>query len=201
MVASPERLVGRPTRRTDAPAKLTGQERYAGDLAIPGLLHARPVLSAYAHARITGIDADAAKQVPGVVAVLTAGDLPFAPGGGPPRASESLAREEAVYAGQPVALVIAEDEATAETAAALVEVGYEVLPPVLDREAAMQLDSPKARVLTKVGEDAAEAAMHGIGGGAEEEPQERVSANVSGQTHMTMGDINQGFAEAEVTAE
>jgi CO/xanthine dehydrogenase Mo-binding subunit len=202
MVASPERMVGRATKRMDAPAKLTGQERYAGDLAVPGLLHARPVLSAHAHARITGIDAEAAKRVPGVVAVLTAADLPFASAGAPPRASESLAREEAVYAGQPVALVIAEDEATAETAAALVEVGYEVLPAVLDRMAAMRLDSPKARVLTKVGEDAAEAAMHGIGGGgAEEEPQERVSANVSGQTHMTLGDIKQGFDEAEVTAE
>jgi CO/xanthine dehydrogenase Mo-binding subunit len=186
----------------DAPAKLTGQERYAGDLAIAGLLHARPVLSAYAHAKLTEIDATAAKQVPGVVAVLTAADLPFAPGGGPPRASESLAREEVVYAGQPVALVIAENEAAAETAVALVEVGYDVLPAVLDREAAVQLDSPKARVLTKVGEDAAEAAMHGIGGGGgQDEPQERVSANVSGQTHMTLGDINQGLAEAEVTVE
>ncbi len=203
MVASPERIVGTPMRRTDAPAKLNGQEHFAGDLAIPGLLHARPVMSAYAHARLTGVDATAALQVPGVVAVLTADDLPFAPGGGPPRASESLARTEIVYAGQPVALVIADDEGAAETAAALVEIGYDVLPPVLDPAAAMAFDSPKTRVLTKVGEDAAEAAMHGIGGGAEaeQEPEERLSSNVSGQTHITMGDIAKGFAEAEVTAE
>ena len=205
MVASPERVervVGTPMPRMDAPAKLRGQEIFAGDLAIPGLVHARPVLSTYAHAKLTGINAEAARAVPGVIAVLTADDLPFAPNGGPPRASESLARTEVVYSGQPVALVIADDEAAAETAAALVEVGYEPLPPVLDHEAAMALDSPKTRVLTKVGEDAAEAAMHGIGGGAaQEEPQERVSSNVSGQTHMTLGDINQGFAEAEVVAE
>ncbi|MFN8539470.1 MAG: molybdopterin cofactor-binding domain-containing protein [Thermomicrobiales bacterium] len=106
-----------------------------------------------------------------------------------------------MYVGQPV-VGNRRERGAAETAAALVEVGYEVLLTVLDREAAMKLDSPKTRVLTKVGEDAAEAAMHGIGGGAaQEEPQERVSSNVSGQTHMTLGDIAQGFAEAEVTAE
>ena len=77
MVASPERMeriVGTPMRRTDAPAKLNGQEHFAGDLAIPGLLHARPVLSAYAHARLTGVDATAASKFPRVVAVLTAGE-------------------------------------------------------------------------------------------------------------------------------
>ncbi len=57
-------------------------------------------------------------------------------------------------------------------------------------------------MLTKVGEDAAEAAMHGVGGGgAAEEPGERLSANVSGQAHLQMGDVEAGFAEADVTAE
>src|SRR5205823_7733512 len=88
MVASEQRVIGRPTPRADAPAKLTGQERYAGDLALPGLLHARPVLSVHAHARLVGIDAEAARRAPGVVAVLTAADLPFAPQGAPPRAAE-----------------------------------------------------------------------------------------------------------------
>src|SRR5215217_1612831 len=87
MVASERRVIGRPTRRADAPAKLTGQERYAGDLALPGLLHARPVLSLHAHARLVGIDGEAARRVPGVVSVLTAVDLPFAPQGAPPRAA------------------------------------------------------------------------------------------------------------------
>src|SRR5215212_4266927 len=136
---------------------LTGRERYAGDLALPGLLHARPVLSLHAHARLVGIDAEAARRVPGVVAVLTAADLPFAPQGGPPRAAESLAREEIVYAGQPVALVLAADEA-------------EPLPAVLDPVAAMAPESPRARVLSRATEDQAEAAMHGVaGGGAAEE--------------------------------
>ena len=203
MVVSEQRVIGKPMPRADAPAKLTGQERFAGDLALAGLLHARPVLSVAAHARLTGIDSTAAREVPGVVAVLSAADLPFAAEGGPPRAAESLAREEIVYAGQPVALVLAETEAAATMAAELVEVSYEELPIVLDIEAAMASDSPLARVLTKVGEDAAEAAIHGVGasGAPEEETTERLSANVSGQSHLQMGDVQAGFAEADVVAE
>lgn len=203
MVISEQRVIGQPTPRTDAPAKLTGQERYAGDLALAGLLHARLVLSTHAHARLVRVDTEAARQLPGVTAVLTAGDLPFAAEGGPPRATESLAREEIVYAGQPIAIVLAADYATAESAAALVTIAYDDLPLVLDTVAAMAPDSPKARVLTKMGEDAAEAAMHGVGGGGggEEEAPERLSANVSGRAHLSMGDIAQGFAEAEVTVE
>ncbi len=202
MVISEQRVIGQPTPRTDAPAKLTGQERYAGDLALAGLLHARLVLSTHAHARLVRVDTEAARQLPGVTAVLTADDLPFAAEGGPPRAAESLARGEIVYAGPPVALVLAETEGAAEGAAALVAVEYEELPVVLELAAAMAPDSPLARALTKVGEDAAEAAMHGVGGGGAEEPStERLSDNVSGQAHLEMGDVAAGFAEADVVAE
>jgi CO/xanthine dehydrogenase Mo-binding subunit len=203
MVVSEQKIIGRPTRRADAPAKLTGRERFAGDLAVPGLLHARPVLSAHAHARLAGIDREAALAVPGVIAVLVATDLPFAAEGGPPRASESLAGAEVVYAGQPVALVVAESEEAAEAGAELVEAQYEDLPVVLDLEQAMAPNSPLVRMLTKVGEDAAEAAMHGVGGGgmAEEDGKEQLSANVSSQAHLHMGDLEAGFAEAEVIAE
>ena len=202
MTGTEQRVIGRPMPRADAPAKLTGHERYTGDLDLPGLLHARPVLSVAAHARLIGIDATAALEVEGVVAVLTAADLPFAPQGGPPRASESLAHEEIVYAGQPVALVIAESEAAAAIAADLVEVITDELPVVLDIEAAMAPDSALARVLTAMAEDAAEAAMHGItAGGGEEEPAERLSANVSGRSHLQMGDVEAGFAEADEITE
>ena len=70
--------VGKPQKRQDAPQKLTGQERFTADLQLHGLLHARLVGSAYAHARINGIDKSAALAIPGVVAVLTAADLPIA---------------------------------------------------------------------------------------------------------------------------
>ncbi|RIK46423.1 MAG: xanthine dehydrogenase [Chloroflexi bacterium] len=194
-------VIGTRMPRADAPAKLRGQERFAGDLPVHGLLHARPVLSLQAHARLNGIDASAALAVPGVVAVLTAADLPFS-GGGPPRANESLARTEIVYAGQPVALVIAESEAAAEEGAALVEILADDLPVVIDPLAAMAPDAALARVLTKASEDATEAAMHGVAaGGVVDAPSERLSANVSGRTHLHMGDIAAGFAKADVTAE
>jgi CO/xanthine dehydrogenase Mo-binding subunit len=201
VVTSTERVVGQSLPRADAPAKLTGRERYAGDLALPGLVHARPVLSAMAHARVKGIDASAALALPGVVAVLTASDLPFA-AAGPARAHESLARGEVVYAGQPVAVVLAEDEATAEEAATLVEVDYEPLPVVLDVLAAMAPDSPPVRVLSQAAEDAAEAAMHGVaGGGHAADGGERLSANVTNRPQLVLGDIAQGFAAADVTVE
>ncbi|HRA32884.1 MAG TPA: xanthine dehydrogenase family protein molybdopterin-binding subunit [Thermomicrobiales bacterium] len=202
MTGSKQRVIGQRTRRADAPPKLMGQEHYTGDLRLPGMLHARPVLSVAAHARIVGIDSSSALAVEGVIAVLTAADLPFAPQGGPPRASESLAKSEIVFAGQPVALVLAETPVAAAIAAELVEVDIEELPAVVDIDAAIALDSPLARVITSMTEDAAEAAMHGIAaGGAQKEPVERLSANVSGRTHLKMGDIAAGLAAADAIAE
>jgi CO/xanthine dehydrogenase Mo-binding subunit len=72
------RAVGQRVRRIDAPQKLTGQERFTGDLRIPGMLIARPVTSPYAHARVRTIDASAALAIPGVVTVLTSDDLSVA---------------------------------------------------------------------------------------------------------------------------
>lgn len=202
MTTSEQRIIGKRTPRADAPAKLMGQEHFTGDLRLPGMLHARPVLSVAAHARLIGVDSAAARDVEGVVAVLTAADLPFAPKGGPPRVSESLAKQEIVYAGQPVALVLAESPAAAAIAAELVEVEIEELPAVLDIETALTPESPLTRVLTSVTEDASEAAMHGItAGGEQQEPVERLSANVSGRAHLKMGDVEAGFAAADETTE
>src|SRR6267143_1467085 len=75
---TPHAAVGKSTRRQDAPDKLTGRARYAGDLALPGLLHARLVLSPYAHARILKIDTSAAEAIPGVQAVYTSETLGMA---------------------------------------------------------------------------------------------------------------------------
>ena len=66
---------GKRTRRQDGYDKLVGRTRYAGDLAFAGLLHARLVLSPYAHARIVNIDTSAALEVPGVKAVYTSQTL------------------------------------------------------------------------------------------------------------------------------
>src|SRR5438309_6748942 len=73
---APLRLVGKRLRRADSPERLTGQVRYTGDLVLPGLLHGRLVRSPYASARIVSVDKQKALATPGVVAVLTATDLP-----------------------------------------------------------------------------------------------------------------------------
>src|SRR5688572_25741915 len=149
-----EQLIGVSRPRADSEMKVTGATRYAADLPVQGLLHARVVPSVYAHARIRGIDASAALAVPGVVAVLTAADLPIVDRDDM-RMFEPLAREEAIFAGQPVALVVAETEDAADDAVDLVMVDVERLPSVVDLEAAMAPDSPLAR-LTKLVEDSSE---------------------------------------------
>ena len=75
-VANEFKVLGKRHKIIDGPEKLTGSAQYTGDLNLPGMLHARPVLSPYAHAKINGIDKTAALAIPGVVAVLTAADLP-----------------------------------------------------------------------------------------------------------------------------
>ena len=71
------RVIGRSPPRPDGPAKVAGVTRYAGDVRLPGLLHARLVLSPHAHARIVRVEATAATAMPGVVGVFTARDLPL----------------------------------------------------------------------------------------------------------------------------
>src|SRR5262245_26466090 len=94
--------VGISRRRVDGEPKVRGTTRYAADLPVTGLLHARLVLAADAHGRIASIDRSAALAVPGVVAVLLAADLPIVDGAGG-RAGQPLARSEVIYSGQPVA--------------------------------------------------------------------------------------------------
>jgi len=156
------------------------------------------VLSPHAHARIAGIDAEAARRAPRVVAVLTAADLPIAEGSG--RAFEPLARAEVVFAGQPVALVLAEDEAAAEDAAETVVVDYEPLEAVLDVERAIEPDAPAARADTA--EDEADMAMHGDAGAVEETAgAELGSPNVTGEHVRTQGDVAEAFAACAAVVE
>jgi CO/xanthine dehydrogenase Mo-binding subunit len=180
--------------RTDGRAKVTGTTRYAGDLPVPGLLHARIVPSIYAHARIRGIDRSAALGVPGVVAVLAAGDLPVA-GVGPQRRFEPLAIDEVVYAGQPVALVVAETEEVAEDAAALVHIDEEPLPPVVDLLAALEPGAPPARVHVREGAESPPAFE------ADDPSAERFSGNVLGRSRDQRGDPDESFAACDVVVE
>jgi len=192
------RAAGVRRRRLDAEAKVTGRASYAADSRFEGLLHARPVLSLEAHARIVSIDGSAALVLPGVRAVLTAADLGVVAGSG--RQAEPLARTEVVFAGQPIALVVADSEAEAEDGAELVLVEYESLPAVIDLEQAIAADAPLSR-LEQSG-DEADVAMHGeAGAGQEDEPGERLSGNVTDVIAYAEGDLEQAFADCAAVAE
>src|SRR5438552_2298782 len=143
------KAVGKRTRRQDGADKVTGRTRYAGDLPVAGLLHARLVLSPYAHARILNIDISEALAVPGVKAVYTSETLGMANRDSSSRSQSPLAQQEALWSGHPVAIVLAETEAAAEDGVAAVDVEYEPLPPVIDPIAAMQPDAPAARITEK----------------------------------------------------
>ncbi|MDH5334370.1 MAG: xanthine dehydrogenase family protein molybdopterin-binding subunit, partial [Thermoleophilia bacterium] len=186
--------VARP--RVDAPDKVTGATRYAGDGHVHGLLHARLVLSTEAHALIRGIDAEAALAVPGVVRVLTAEDLPTATHASD-RTAEPLAREEVVFAGQPVALVVAETEAASEDGAELVVVDYEPLDAVVDVEAAMDPGAPLARRPAEESGGDLESIHAGVDHGDEDADTERHSANVLNRVHRAGGDVAASFATSD----
>ena len=133
---------GQSIKRFEDHRLLTGQSSFVDDMTLPGMLHALIVRSPHGHARIRGIDALAAAALPGVVAVITARDieevaqLPTRESSDademhPPR-HPALALEKACYAGQPVAIVLAESIYAAEDAVELLHIDYEVLPAVID---------------------------------------------------------------------
>ena len=193
--------IGQRTPRRDSEPKVRGATRFAGDMPVPGLLHARLVLAHEAHATISSIRPDAARELPGVVAVLTAADLPIA-GSGAGRLYEPLARSEAVYAGQPVALVVATSEAVAEDGAELVAVELAPLQPVLDLEAAASPGAPRARVGRRdegdgsdLGDAHASVAAGGLG------QDEQLSDNVLGTARLADGDIESALGASEAVVQ
>ena len=143
----PDGLVGRPVLRAEDPRFLTGAGCYVDDLRRDGMCHAAVVRSPFAHARIRAIDVAGALACPGVRGVLTADDLGDLGGEIPLRLAPLpgferclqpvLARDRVRYAGEPVAVVVADDRYAAEDAAARVAVDYEPLEPVVDAHRAM----------------------------------------------------------------
>jgi len=192
--------VGRSVPRVDGAEKVTGQARFTGDLRIPGLLHARLVLSPYANARINRVDGAEAMKVPGVVGVYTAADLPLKEPDSGSRKRDFLARERALYHGHPVACVLAESEAAAEDAVSLVEVDYDPQPAAVDLLDAMEPGAPTARGEKPV-EASAEAQMHATTSGGETEEHEDLPANVANNLHFTRGDVEAALAESDFVVE
>jgi carbon-monoxide dehydrogenase large subunit len=140
---------GRPLRRLEDERLLLGRGQYIEDLTREGMAHVVLVRSPYAHARVSDIDVTAARAQPGVIAVVTADDLPqFSsipaglPGNRPVPEHPILAPGVVRFAGEPVVAVVAERFDLAQDAAAMVSVSYEQLPFVVDACAALESDAP-----------------------------------------------------------
>jgi len=134
--------IGSSPRRPDAWGKVTGATAYPGDLARPGMLSLKVVFARHVHARITAIDTRAALAHPGVVAVLTAADVPYNRHGLVDADQPVLCEDVARFEGDKVALVVATDKRAAAAGARLVAVAYEDLPAVTDPRAALEPDAP-----------------------------------------------------------
>lgn len=187
----PGESVGRNLPAPAGPQVVTGTARYTFDIDVPGLLHMKLLRSPHAHARIVAIDTSAALRVPGVHAVLTHHDAPerhFStarhehPEEDP--ADTRVLDDTVRHIGQRVAAVVADSEAAAEEGCRRVEVTYEVLPAVLDPEEAMRPGAPVVH-----DKDAGTARIA------------RPHANVVGETHGEIGDVEAGFAAADVVYE
>src|SRR6201997_2557521 len=194
--ARPFKWVGTRPLRPDGVPKVTGRALYGSDFAMPGMLVGRILRSPHAHARIRAIDTAKAAALPGVKAVVTSADFPEQKFEyvGPERVAQNywhmtrniMAREKALYEGHAVAAVAAISKSVAEEAALLVEIDYEVLPHVIDVDEAMKPDAPL------LFED---MITRGI------EPAPTKPSNISKRIEFKIGDLDAGFAEADVVVE
>lgn len=183
-VQEPFAVIGNSVKRADVVGKVTGQAMYAGDLALPGMLHACLKRADIAHARILDIDVSKALALPGVKAVLTHKDVPrVLHYGSPHPRSASVTRDQYIlddtvrYWGEGVAAVAAVSEEIAQQAIDLIEVTYQPLPAVFTIEDAMKPDAPQIHAVSPGGNLVIPPAVY------------------------ARGDIQRGFAEAAVIVE
>jgi len=188
-------VIGTRQRRNDGRAKVTGRTRFTADLELGQVAHVRLLLSPHAAARITAIRFDQARALPGVIAIVSGTDLPETPARG---AEAPLARERVYFSGQPVVAVVAESEAIATDALALVEVDYEEMRAAVTPEAALADDAPA--VLDDPSSGLDDAAAHGAAVGGAELQAER-SVNVTARAAFKHGDAHAELAASEVVIE
>ena len=190
-------VVGTSPIRPDGLDKVTGRAKFADDFHLPGMLHGKILRSPHAHARIKSIDTKAAEALPGVRAVVTGADFPpvrheiiHAGAAGVLNVREMsencMATDKVLYDGHALAAVAADSPHVADEAVNLIEVEYELLPPVMDVRAAMAADAPV------IHED-----FHPGGFIA---PTEKYLPNAS-RVQLGSGDVEQGFAEADLILE
>jgi xanthine dehydrogenase YagR molybdenum-binding subunit len=185
--------IGKPTVRYDGPAKAMGTGKYTADVHLPGMLYARMVDATIPHGRIVSINTSAAERLPGVRAVHVIEHVYGVAELRDPK-QESPSRYPVIrYAGQPIAAVAATSQQIADDAAKLVKVQYETFPFVVSRAAARSTDAPM------VFPGPADAAGSAGGGGGPKDVQQ--TGNVHGPQRRQAGDVEKGFAEADVIVE
>ncbi|WP_099867858.1 molybdopterin-dependent oxidoreductase [Pararhizobium haloflavum] len=171
-----ESYIGNNVRRLDAPSKVSGALKYAGDMVMQDMLHMQVLRSPHPHARIVSIDTSAAEALEGVECVITHKDVPGKDGFGVfVHDQPVMARDKVRYVGEAVAAVSAETHEIARRALALIKVEYEELPGVFDPEEAMQ---PGAVVVHDYAQD-----------------------NVVKHIPIRKGDVEAGFAAADIIVE
>ena len=175
-------VVGTRPIRHDGTDKVTGRAKYGADFEVSGMLYAKVLRSPHAHARIKSIDSTKALALSGVRAVITAEDMPVDNSA----SRKVMARNKALYKGHPVAAVAATSAHIAESALALIDVDYEVLPAAMEVRDAMREDAPLIQ------EDQ-----------TTEELGEKTDKHSNIATHFRYehGDLDQGFASADAIVE
>ena len=200
-------VVGSRPVRPDGAEKVTGRARYGADTVLPGLLYGKILRSPHSHAVIKSVDTSAAEALPGVRAVVTSADWPetsrrlsdLAEGAIQNLgflSTNVLARGKALYKGHAIAGVAAISPHVAEQALELIKVDYEVLPPVLSADEAMK---PGAPLLHDRLAGLSNAAMRP--GGLLDDDDPTVGSNIANHFEFRLGDVEQGFKEAEVIVE
>jgi xanthine dehydrogenase molybdenum-binding subunit len=200
-------VIGTRPIRPDGADKVTGRAQYGADIRLPRMLYGKILRSPHAHARIKSIDASRALALPGVKAVVTAAELPQPSGRVTdlgegaminPRfmSNNCLARDKVLYKGHAVAAVAATSPHIAEEALALIDVDYEVLPAVLTAQEAMREDAPilHERLMPLANPNIRP-------GGLREDDDPGPGSNVANHFVYEIGDVAQGFREAEVIVE
>jgi CO/xanthine dehydrogenase Mo-binding subunit len=188
------RVIGTRPIRHDGVDKVTGRAKYGADFSFPGMLFGKVLRSPYAHANIKSIKTDKARALPGVKAVVTSADLPELADKMEQAGEQAvnmaqlsaniLARDKVLYDGHAVAVVAATSPHIAEEALRLIDVDYEVLPPVMSVEDAMKPGAPI--LLPKLRNK-------------EEGPDKQT--NVATHLQFKRGDLNEGLNSADYVVE
>jgi CO/xanthine dehydrogenase Mo-binding subunit/aerobic-type carbon monoxide dehydrogenase small subunit (CoxS/CutS family) len=194
---------GRSVPRVDAAAKATGELRFAEDLRFPGLLHAAVLRSGQPHARLLELETGAAESFPGVVAVLTARDVPGSNAFGLLVADQPVfAKDKVRCLGDALAAVVAESEQAAREALGRIRVRYDPLPVLAGPEEALQPGAVRVheRSAARVGSEGGPGPADGGEEGRDSDPQASLP-NLVARKRSGRGDVDRGLAEADEVLE